>query len=180
MGRPENTEGREAKEIAAYDLLDRLGVEYAQVDHPAAATMEDCLAVDAALGTSMCKNLCLANRQNTVFYLLMIPGDKKFYTKDLSAALGVARLSFAAPKYMEEFLNILPGSLSVLGLMNDREKAVRLLIDDELRSAVTLGVHPLVNTSSLRISMADLCEKILPAVGHEPTYVHLPRYPEDN
>lgn len=179
-GRPHECAGRLEKEIAAYDFLDKLGVSYDRVDHPAAETMEACTLVDDVLGCAMCKNLLLSNRQNTQFYLLMIPGDKKFYTKDLSALLGVSRLSFAAGKYMEEFLNITPGSLSVLGLMNDWERAVRLLIDEELRTAHFIGVHPLINTSSLRISMKDMTEKVIPAMGHVPTYVSLPRYAEED
>ena len=74
---------------------------------------------------------------------------------------------------MEEFLEITPGSLSVLGLMNDREMRVRLLIDEEVLTGEFIGVHPCINTSSLRIRTADLMEKLIPAMGHAPTMVHL-------
>lgn len=165
--------GRLLKEMAVYELLDRLEISYQRVDHEAAATVDDCHDVDEALGIHICKNLFLCNRQKTDFYLLMMPGLKKFKTKELSAQLGVSRLSFAEAEYMEEFLDITPGSVSVLGLMNDREHRVRLLVDRELLQDEFVGCHPCVNTSSLKLRMKDILEKFLPHVGHEYTAVEL-------
>ena len=165
-GRPADLTGRTAREIAAYDFLDGLGVVYTRVDHPAAATMEDCLAVEAVLGTAICKNLFLTNRQHTAYYLLLMPGDKPFKTKDLSEQIGSARLSFASPEEMERLLGTTPGSASVLGLMNDCDREVALLIDRDILAADAIGAHPLVNTASLGLRIADLLEKILPATGH--------------
>lgn len=172
-GRPIASDGRESKEIRVYDFLDSLGIEYFRVDHEPAMTMEACEAIDAALGTVMCKNLFLSNRQETAFYILLIPGDKPFKTKDLSSQLGVARLSFGKAEYMEKYLDILPGSLSVLGLMNDKENAVQLLIDEDVLCAERIGCHPCVNTSSISISVKDLQEKIIPALKHTPIKVKL-------
>lgn len=177
-GRPENMEGRLDKEIRVYDFLDSLGIEYEYIDHEAAMTMEDCEEIDRALEASICKNLFLCNRQETEFYLLMMNGDKKFKTKDLSAQIGSARLSFANESYMEQFLDITPGSVSVLGLMNDKEHRVQLLIDKDLLGEEYIGCHPCINTSSLRIRRNDMWEKIVPAMGHEPRYVELPVYNE--
>ena len=165
-GRPASGEGREAREMAAYDLLDSLGISYTRVDHDAAATMEDCLAVEAVLGTAICKNLFLTNRQHTAYYLLLMKGDKPFRTKDLSAQIGSARLSFASPEEMERLLGTTPGSASILGLMNDKEREVTLLIDRDILAADTIGAHPLVNTASLGLSVADILDRFLPAVGH--------------
>ena len=165
-GRPASGEGREAREMAAYDLLDSLGISYTRVDHAPAATMEDCLAVEEVLGTAICKNLFLTNRQHTAYYLLLMKGDKPFKTKDLSAQIGSARLSFASPEEMERLLGTTPGSASILGLMNDREREVTLLIDRDILAADTVGAHPLVNTASLGLSVSDLLEIFLPAVGH--------------
>ena len=173
-GRPENMEGRFPKEVRVYDFLDSLGIEYGRVDHEAAMTMEACIAIDEAMKTTMCKNLMLCNRQCTDFYILLTPGDKKFKTNALSKQIGTSRLSFADGAYMEQFLDITPGSLSVLGLMNDKENRVRLLIDKDVLQGEYIGVHPCVNTASLKIKTADLTEKIIPAMGHEPTYVELP------
>lgn len=167
--------GRLPKEIRCYDLLDRLGVEYQRIDHEAAMTMEACAAIDAALNAVICKNLLLCNRQCTVFYLLMMPGDKNFKTSILSKEIGSSRLSFAAPEYMEKFLDITPGSLSVLGLMNDKENQVQLLIDEDVLKGAYFGCHPCINTSSLRIATRDLMETILPALNHQPQIVTLPR-----
>ena len=122
----------------------------------------------------MCKNLMLCNRQCTDFYILLLPGDKKFKTSVLSKQIGSSRLSFADGQYMEQFLDITPGSLSVLGLMNDKENRVQLLIDKDVLTGDYIGVHPCVNTASLKIRTSDLVEKIIPAMGHEPTYVELP------
>ena len=165
-GRPLDLSGRQEKEIRAYDLLDRLGIEYHRVDHEAAMTMEACHEADEAMGTQMCKNLLLCNRQKSSFYLLMLPGEKVFKTSILSKEIGSSRLSFADGEYMERFLDITPGSLSVLGLMNDSESAVQLLIDREVLEEEFIGVHPCVNTSSLKLRTRDLLEKILPATGH--------------
>ena len=172
-GRPVTNEGRLEKEIRCYDLLDKLGVEYQRIDHEAAMTMEACVEIDKVLDATICKNLLLCNRQCTDFYLLMIPGDKQFKTSVLSRQIGSSRLSFAAPEYMEEFLDITPGSLSILGLMNDREKRVNLLIDEDVLKGEYIGVHPCMNTSSLRIKTTDMMEKLIPAMGHEPTIVSL-------
>ena len=178
-GRPENTEGRLDKEVRVYDLLDSLGIKYKRVDHEAAMTMEACVEIDRTLsegvekGVAICKNLFLCNRQATDFYLLLIPGDKPFKTKDLSAQIGSSRLSFAKPEYMEQYLDITPGSVSVMGLMNDKEKKVRLLIDEDVLKDEYFACHPCINTSSLRFKTSDLMEKVIPAMGHEPTMVCL-------
>lgn len=166
-GRPADTAGRLEKEIRTYDLLDRLGEEYERIDHEPAMTMEDCKEVDQLLEAVICKNLFLCNRQKTAFYLLMIPDTKVFHTKDLSAQIGSARLSFAKPEYMEEFLDITPGSVSVMGLMNDKEHRVQLLIDEDVLDGEYIGCHPCINTSSIRFKVKDLIEKVIPAMGHD-------------
>ena len=173
QGRPQTNEGRLPKEIRVYDLLDSLGIRYQRIDHPAAMTMEDCAAVDAVLDATICKNLLLCNRQKTDFYLLMMPGDKPFKTKDLSAQIGSSRLSFADGCFMEEFLDITPGSLSVMGVMNDKDHRVRLLMDEDVTKGEYIGFHPCINTSSLRLKTADLMARVIPAMGHEPTMVKL-------
>lgn len=172
-GRPEDLSKRLDKEVRVYDLLDGLGIEYQRIDHAAAMTMEDCVAIDEKLDALICKNLLLCNRQATAFYLLMIPGDKVFKTSALSKQIGSSRLSFAGAEYMERFLDITPGSVSVLGLMNDRENHVQLLIDSDVLKGEFFGCHPCINTSSLRLRTADLMEKILPAVHHEAVVVTL-------
>ena len=172
-GRPANCEGRLEKEIRCYDLLDSLGIDYQRIDHEPANTMEACAAVDEALKATICKNLLLCNRQCTDFYLLLIPGSKTFKTSILSKKIGSSRLSFASPEYMEQFLDITPGSVSILGLMNNKDMRVQLLIDEDVLKGEYIGCHPCINTSSLRIKTADMVEKIIPAMGHTPRLVEL-------
>ena len=172
-GRPADSTGRLEKEIRVYDLLDSLGISYQRADHEPAMTIEACQDIDKLMGTHMCKNLFLCNRQETDFYLLLMPGDKKFKTKELSSQINTARLSFANETHMEELLDITPGSVSVMGLMNDKDNKVQLLIDEDLLAHPYLGCHPCINTSSLRLKTKDLVEKIIPAMEHEPTIVKL-------
>ena len=172
-GRPADEANRLEKEIRCYDFLDALGIGYHRIDHEATMTMEACADIDKALGADTCKNLLLCNRQCTDFYLLLIPGNKVFKTSQLSKQIGSSRLSFAGAEFMEQFLDITPGSLSVLGLMNDKENRVRLLIDEDVLNTPLFGCHPCINTSTLRFSTEDLIKKIIPALGHEPRMVTL-------
>lgn len=174
QGHPEDPETRLPKEQRAYTLLDSLEISYTRVDHPAAMTMEDCQQIDQVMGVDMCKNLLLCNRQKTDFYLLLMPGNKPFQTKELSKQIGSARLSFADGTYMEEFLDITPGSLSVLGLANDKDNRVQLLIDKDVLRSPLFGCHPCINTSSVCFSTEALLEKLIPAMGHAPVMVDLP------
>ena len=172
-GRPADETGRLAREIRTYDLLDSLGIPYRRTDHEAAGTMEACNAIDAVLGVVICKNLFLCNRQKTRYYLLLMPGDKKFKTKELSAQINSARLSFADADDMLRYLDIEPGAVSVMGLMNDKDNAVQLLIDEDVLDEEEFGCHPCVNTSSLKMKTADMIGRFLPAVGHDYFPVHL-------
>lgn len=174
IGAPKNLTERAPKEQKCYAFLDRLGVFYRRADHEAASTMELCREIETQLGCPICKNLLLTNRQQTDFYLLLMEGEKVFKTKYLSRELGVARLSFATDEQMEELLDITPGSLSVLGLLNDPKKRVRLIIDRPVLGKPEIGFHPCLNTSTLAVSIGDFCDLIIPALRHEPTIVNLP------
>ena len=177
-GRPQDEGGRLEKEIRVYDLLDELGIEFERTDHEEANTMEACLEIDSILGTVICKNLFICNRQKTDFYLLMMPGNKPFKTKDITKQIGCSRLSFAGAEDMEKYLNIKPGAVSIMGLMNDTECKVQLLIDKPVIESETLGCHPCVSTSSLKMKTKDVLEKFLPAVNHTPIIVDMPNYRE--
>jgi len=172
-GRPASDEARLAREIRVYDYLDKLGIAYKRTDHEHADTMEACNEIDAVLDVVICKNLFLCNRQKTEFYLLMMPGDKPFKTKEIPPQVGCARLSFASPEFMLKYLDIEPGAVSIMGLMNDKDHEVRLLIDEDVLKDEYIGCHPCVNTSSIKIRTKDITDVFLPAVGHTPTIVHL-------
>lgn len=177
-GRPASNDGRLEREIKVYDLLDSLKIPFQRTDHEPADTMEACNRIDKILGTIICKNLFLCNRQKTEFYLLMMPGDKPFKTKDITKQIGCSRLSFADSEYMEEFLHIKPGAVSIMGLMNDTQNRVQLLIDKPVIEADTIGCHPCVNTSSLKLKTRYVLDKFLPAVHHTPIIVDMPSYNE--
>ncbi len=168
-----DAQGRLPKEMAVYDLLETLQIPFVRADHEVTATIEDCHGVDALLGIDICKNLFLCNAQKTSFYLLMMPGNKQFKTKDLSKQIGSSRLSFAKPEYLEELLDLTPGSVTLLGLMNDKENRVQLLVDEDVATCEYIGCHPCINTSSLKLRTRDVLDKLLPAIGHKPVFVHL-------
>ena len=172
-GKPGDITGRLEREVRTYDYLDRLGIRYQRTDHERADNMEACNAIDAVLGVIICKNLFLCNRQKTAFYLLMMPGDKKFKTKELSSQINSARLSFTEPVDMLKYLDIEPGAVSIMGLMNDHDHAVKLLIDEDVLKDEYVGCHPCVCTSSLKIRTADVIDRFLPATGHTYETVHL-------
>ena len=174
-GSPADLSGRSEREIRAYAFLDRLGISFDRTDHPdqPATTMEVCADVDAILQVHICKNLFLCNRQQTDFYLLIMPGDKPFKTKELSKQMGVSRLSFANEEYMARFLDVHPGSVSVLGLMNDQAHRVQLVVDEDILKEEFFGCHPCENTSSIRFATGDLFNVILPALKIQPVIVHL-------
>ena len=173
VGRPSTNEGRLSKEIRVYDFLDSLGVEYYRVDHNEAGTMEACEKIEKELNTVICKNLFLCNRQKTAFYLLMMPGDKVFKTKDFSPLVNSSRLSFAEEDDMVKYLDVTPGSVSIMGLINDKECKVQLAIDKDVLKPDFIGCHPCINTSSLKIKTSDLLQKYLPATKHTPILVEL-------
>ena len=166
-------EGRAAVELETFALLDRLHIPYAWVAHETADTIADCDVVSEVLGISICKNLFLCNRQQTDFYLLMMPGDKPFKTKDLSPLLGCSRLSFAGPEHMERLLRTIPGSVSALELMFDTQAQVRLVMDRAVHDAAWFGCHPCKNDASLRLRTEDLLHVFLPHTGHDVTVVDL-------
>lgn len=165
---------REDKENRVYRFLEKIGVEIFGLSHDSADTMEICEIIEKNLGAEICKNLFLCNAQATTFYLLMMPGKKVFKTKFLSKQINSSRLSFASAENMEKLLDIKPGSVSVMGLINDSENSVNLLIDKDLLDLPFIGVHPCINTSTIKISTSDLTDKIIPAMGREFTVVDLP------
>ena len=170
-GRPQDK--RIDKEERVYDLLDQLNIDYQRIDHEEANTMEVCLEIEKSLKSTICKNLCLVNSNKSQYYLLMLKENKKFKTKVISKQINSSRLSFGSDEKMLEYLDITPGSVSLLGLMNDHDFKVQLLMDKDLLQDEYLGCHPCINTSSLRIKMKDVFEKIIPTLHHEPIFVEV-------
>ena len=173
-GRPSDLSDRSEKEIRVYDLLDSLNIEYFRLDHaPAFGSEEElCKEIEESLGARICKNLFLANRQRTKFYMLMMPEHKVFRSSDISKQAGSSRLHFAESEYMKELIGCSSGSASVMGLMNDTDHRVQLLVDDDVINSEYVGCHPCINTSSLRIKSEDVFGKFLKATGHDFIIVH--------
>lgn len=170
-GRPQDK--RIDKEERVYDLLDQLNIDYQRIDHEEANTMEICLEIEKTLKSTICKNLFLVNSNKSQYYLLILKENKKFKTKIISKQINSSRLSFGSDEKMLEYLDITPGSVSLLGLMNDHDFKVQLLMDKDLLQDEYLGCHPCINTSSLRIKMKDVFEKIIPSLHHEPIFVEV-------
>lgn len=171
-GRP--SEERSPEEEAVYDALDRLRIPYVRIDHEPIDTMEGSSKVGEALGIALCKNLFLCNSQRTKFYLLMMPGAKRFVTREFCRQLGIPRVSFAPEEAMREYLHIAPGSVSVMGLLHDREGRVQLVMDRDVLEQEYLGCHPCRNTTSMKLSMRDLLDGFLPFTRHGYRTVDLP------
>lgn len=161
-------------EQTVYDFLENTGIDYSVYFHTPAFSMEECERIRSRIGIPIFKNLFLTNKQQTLFYLLMIPADKPFKTKYLSSQLGCARLSFASPELMKQFLNIEPGAVSPLGLIHDKDKVVKLIVDKDLLTSSIYACHPCVNTASVVMTLDTLLSKIIPATGHDYTLVELP------
>ena len=172
-GRPADCSGRPEKECAVYDLLERLDIPLTRADHPAAFTMEECEAVSQALHTPICKNLFLCNRQKTAFYLLLLPASKPFRTKEITAQLGCARLSFAGEEQLASLLHLTPGSATIFGLQYDTENRVQLVVDRDLLDEAYFGCHPCINTSTIRLKTSDVFDRLTHALHHDYTLVTL-------
>ncbi|MFR4197900.1 MAG: prolyl-tRNA synthetase associated domain-containing protein [Ruminococcus sp.] len=172
-GRPADCSGRPEKECAVYDLLERLDISFTRADHPAAFTMEECEAVSQALHTPICKNLFLCNRQKTAFYLLLLPASKPFRTKEITAQLGCARLSFAGEEQLASLLYLTPGSATIFGLQYDTENRVQLVVDRDLLDEAYFGCHPCINTSTIRLKTSDVFDRLTHALHHDYTLVTL-------
>ena len=164
---------------SVYQLLEKLNIGYRKVEHPEAGSMEDLAEAEKQLGAVICKNLFLCNRQKTVFYLLLIPGGKRFKTSVVSKLIGSSRLSFGEPDKLYELLGVHPGSITPLGLAFDEAHQVNLLIDREVLALDEVGMHPLVNTASLAMKTDDLMKIYFPFTGHESTILDIPAEPEE-
>lgn len=159
----------EEREQRVYGFLEAEGIPYEVLHHPEepGENMEICRDLEKRIGAPIPKNLFLCNRQQTVFYLLLMPGEKPFKTKELSTQINSARLSFAAPGHMLTMLDTSPGAASLMSLINDKENRVQLLVDEDVLKAGYLGCHPCVNTSTVKLASADAFGPFLKAVHHD-------------
>lgn len=161
----------DAVERDVYRALDEMGIRYRAVTHPPVFTIEDCKVAEEMLGGIVPKNLFLTPRNKSALYLMLMRPDAAFRTSDISKQIGSSRLSFAGAEPLMRIMRTLPGAISPMGLLFDRERSVQLVVDRALLSEGALLFHPCVNTASIRMSGADFFEKYLPRVGYVPTFV---------
>lgn len=166
-------EGRLDKEMKSYEVLEKLGIPFKRLDHEAIGTVEGCEAIEKKLDMPIYKNLFLCNSKKEQYYLLMMRGKKTFKSSSIAKQIGSTRLSFGTPDVLEDYLNLTPGSVSLLGLIFDTTHRVKVLLDESILQETYIGCHPCINTSSLKISRAELLEKFLAYTGHEPTFVKI-------
>lgn len=173
-GRPDDLTNRIDAEIATYDFLDNLNIEYDRVDHEPAMSDDVYAMMDVSLVSTACKNLFLVNRAGTEFHLLMMPRKKDFRTKYLKQALGLSHLSFAKEEQMIQYLGVKPGSVSIMCLLKDPDCNIDLIIDEDVIAGETVRFHPCINTSSIRVRTDDFLNSIIPGLKHEPKYITIP------
>lgn len=161
---PENIKNPTEKKVFA--LLDKLKIAYECVENDVVESMEECKEVDEALGTEIRKSIFLCNKKKTSFFLVVMPAEKSLDTATLSNKIGVPHLSFASAEHMEQHLGALPGSASVMGLINDEDDYVQLIIDKEVADCEWFGCNPGINTAHLKMKTSDLINKFLPKINH--------------
>lgn len=158
------------------DFLDGLNIQYDILEHPAAMDEESVKYLDENLiSDTPCKNLFLVNRAGTEFYLLMMPRAKDFRTKYIKEQLGISHLSFAKEEQMVEILDVHPGSVSVMCLLNESAKSVHFILDEDVCKADTVRFHVGDNTCSARVRTADFLNTIAPALCREIISIDIPR-----
>ena len=161
-----DSEYTETHENKIYATLDKLGIAYQSLHHPAIMTMEEGAEIAQKLGCTSCKSLFLTNKQQE-YFMLLLPANKKLKTKELAGQIGSSHLSFASEKAMENLLCTFPGAVSILGLIYDKENKVQLLIDKEILESTYIGCHPCVNTFSLKIRLEHILKILLPKISHQ-------------
>lgn len=170
-GRP--TDKRDDTEENVYDILDFLDIDFIRADHSPADTIDSCSEIEKIIDAPICKNLFLTNKKNDTYCLLLMPGNKKYKASKVSHQLGTSRLSFASGEDLMRYLGISPGSVSIMGLINDKINAVTLAIDAEILENEFFGCHPCKNTSTIKIKTSDMIDKFIPYTKHEIKIIHM-------
>ncbi len=162
--------------MALYSLLDQLAIPYQRIDHAPVFTCEEAsrlLPKLPKLPAAKTKNLFLRDPKSERLFLVVTPEESRIDLKALAAALGVKRLSFGSPERLESVLGLTPGSVTLLAMVRDREKAVELVVDETIWQAERVQCHPLVNTATLLIRLDDV-RRLLAHLGREATVMRLP------
>lgn len=149
-----------------FTVLDELEIEYDLIEHVPVYTSQQARELIPHRPGASAKNLFLRDKKGKQHYLLVIDDLKKTSFDDLAKQIGTAKISMASESRLEKYLGIETGAVSLLAMINDKEKHVQLLFDEDLWQAEALQCHPLVNTATVTIAMEDI-RKFLRATGHE-------------
>ncbi len=156
------------------NILKKLDIHYELVNHKAVYTIEDMNNLNKEIfkGAEICKNLFLRDQKGKRHFLVVLCSDKKAdMTKIQEQALST-RLSFASSERLMKYLKLEPGHVSPMGLMNDEEKEVEVLIDKDLKDKSLLAIHPNTNEASILITYEDLM-KFIKAMGNEYEFIEI-------
>ncbi|WP_429135060.1 prolyl-tRNA synthetase associated domain-containing protein [Aeromonas veronii] len=159
--------------MAIYSLLDQLAIPYQRFDHPPVFTCEEASRLLPDLPAAKTKNLFLRDPKSERLFLVVTPEEKRVDLKALATALGIKRLSFGSPERLDAVLGLIPGSVTLLAMVRDRENAVELVVDEAIWQAEQVQCHPLVNTATLIIRLDDV-RRLLAHLGREANVMRLP------
>ncbi len=159
-------------EDAVYQSLASLGIRYERHEHPPVATVEEAERHWIGIDATHCKNLFLRNQKGDRHYLVILVHSKRADLRAVASQIGDGKLSFASPERLMTCLGVTPGSVSPFGLINDRQRQVRVYLDRDLKSAARISFHPNINTRTLTLSFADF-ERFLAAAGNAVGYINV-------
>jgi Ala-tRNA(Pro) deacylase len=159
---------------ALYRFLKRSRIQFSRHDHPMVHTVAEVHRLTPNLPGAKTKNLFLCDDRGKTHFLVTVPDVKCVDLKALAEALGVKKLRFASARRLARHLGLEPGAVTLLGVVNDDAHLVRVVIDETLWQAEAVQCHPLVNTSTLVLPLADL-RRFFEATGHSPTVMPVPQ-----
>ena len=155
-----------------FALFDQLNIEHSTVEHPPFFTVEEGRPWHDKIPGLHCKNLFIKDRKGGI-WLVVMPAEKRADLGWIEKAVSAARFSFARPEVLQEVLELAPGSVTPFGLINDKVRRVRVILDQEMLDSEWMNVHPLHNAASTTLRSADLV-RFVRALGYEPTILRLP------
>lgn len=165
------TDERCALETKVYETLSKLSIPFELVDNDSVESMEECIEISEKLGAEIRKTIFLCNRKKTSFYMVILPANKSFNTKEHCKKMDVSRLSFASGDLMMQHLDVAPGTATIMSLINDPDEKVELFIDKEIANSEFFACNPGANTTHLKIKTKDLLNKLLPKIDHPATII---------
>jgi Ala-tRNA(Pro) deacylase len=158
------------QETAVVARLTELAIPFTRYEHPPVATVDEAAEHWAGIDATHCKNLFLRNQKGNRHYLVVLTASKKADLRAVADQIGDGKLSFASPERLMTHLGLTPGSVSPFGLINDREHAVRVVLDRDFKTATRLAFHPNINTATFSIAAADFA-RFLEACGNPVQHV---------